>query len=76
MYVRGQQVYHFGEPTVGFFIVSEGAVQIMVKDEEGDVLRGEMVEEEVSFLILDDFYFDLYSTALTIDLYICYFWLF
>ena len=49
MYVRGQQVYHFGEPTVGFFIVSEGAVQIMVrgveteeetKEEEKDDERG------------------------------------
>ena len=41
MYVRGQQVYHFGEPTVGFFIVSEGAVQIMVRGvEEEEVVGG------------------------------------
>ena len=38
MYVRGQQVYHFGEPTVGFFIVSEGAVQIMVRGVEEEVV--------------------------------------
>ena len=40
MYVRGQQVYHFGEPTVGFFIVSEGAVQIMVRGVEEEVVVG------------------------------------
>jgi hypothetical protein len=27
------------------------------------------------FLILDDYYFYLYATTLTIDFYICYFWL-
>ena len=32
IFVQGQQIYHFGEPTVGFFIVAEGAVDIAVKD--------------------------------------------
>ena len=50
MYVRGQQVYHFGEPTVGFFIVSEGAVQIMVRgvveEEEEETKQEEEKDDE------------------------------
>jgi UDP-glucose 4,6-dehydratase len=30
---------------------------------------------QVSFLIMNDYYFYLYATTLTIDFYICYFWL-
>ena len=39
---------------------------------------GESGEEEgceFLFLILDDYYFYLYATTLTIYFYICYFWL-
>jgi hypothetical protein len=32
--------------------------------------------DEGEFVILDDYYFYLYATSLTIDFYICYFWLF
>ena len=30
IFCAGQQVYHFGEPTVGFFLVLEGAVLVTV----------------------------------------------
>jgi len=36
VFVRGQQIYHFGEPTVGFFIVSEGAVDVMKENDSWD----------------------------------------
>ena len=34
IFVQGQQIYHFGEPTVGFFIVSEGSVEVAIEDDD------------------------------------------
>ena len=34
IFCRGQQIYHFGDPTVGFFIVTKGSVQILSKSDE------------------------------------------
>ena len=34
IFCRGQQIYHLGEPTVGFFIVTKGSVQILSKSDE------------------------------------------
>ena len=31
LFCKGQQVYQFGEPTVGFFIVEKGSVQVLSK---------------------------------------------
>jgi hypothetical protein len=36
---------------------------------------GHPVQVDGEFLILNDYYFYLYTTTLTIDFYICYFWL-
>ena len=39
IFCKGQQIYHFGEPTVGFFIVIKGSVQILSKANESHAVR-------------------------------------
>ena len=48
IFCRGQQIYHFGDPTVGFFIVAKGSAQILSKTDESHAL------DSINFIAEDE----------------------